>query len=337
MFNKIYVKIKDFLKKNYLYIIGFIIGIVLATYELPYYIDAPGGVIDVSSKIEIDDSYDVSGSFNMAYVSEYKATLPILLIAKFNKDWNIQKKSDVLGKTETDKDAYVRDHLMLEEANQNAVIYAYQKAGKEVNLSNTKVYAIYIYDEARTDLKVGDQILEVNDIKIDNKQMLVKEVHKYNVGDKLKIKVINDGKEYLRTAEIVDVDGMKLIGIMLCQISDYEVNPNIKINYSKSESGPSGGLLMSLSIYNYLTEEDITQGKKIAGTGTIDEMGNVGSIGGVEYKIKGAVKAKIKYFLVPAGENYEEAMKIKKENNYDIEIVPIKHFDDALDYLRSIG
>lgn len=337
MFNKIYVKIKNFLKKNYLYIIGFIIGIVLATYELPYYIDAPGGVIDVSSKIEIDDSYDVSGSFNMAYVSEYKATLPILLIAKFNKDWNIQKKSDVLGKTETDKDAYIRDHLMLEEANQNAVIYAYQRAGKEVNLSNTKVYAIYIYDEARTDLKVGDQILEVNDIKIDNKQMLVKEVSKYNVGDRLKIKVINDGKEYVRTAEIVDVDGMKLIGIMLCQISDYEVNPNIKINYSKSESGPSGGLLMSLSIYNYLTEEDITHGKKIAGTGTIDEMGNVGSIGGVEYKIKGAVKAKIKYFLVPAGENYEEAMKIKKENNYDIEIVPIKHFDDALEYLRSIG
>lgn len=328
---------KDFLKKKYLYIIGFIVGIFLATYELPYYIDAPGGVIDVSSRIKIDNSYDVSGSFNMAYVSEYKATLPVLLIAKFNKDWNIQKKSDVLGTGETDKDAYIRDRLMLEEANQNAIVYAYQKAGRNVNLSNTKVYAIYIYDEAKTDLKVGDQILEVNDKKVDNKQMLATEVLKYNAGDILKIKVINNEKEYVRTAEIIDVNGVKLIGIMLSQISDYEVNPNININYSKSESGPSGGLLMSLSIYNYLTKEDITHGKKIAGTGTIDELGNVGSIGGVEYKIKGTAKAKIKYFLIPDGENYEEAMKIKKEKNYDIEIVPIKTFDDALEYLESIG
>lgn len=55
--------------------------------------------------------------------------------------------------------------------------------------------------------------------------------------------------------------------------------------------------MMSLAIYNYLTENDITHGLKIAGTGTIDADGNVGTIGGIEYKIKGAIKNKVDVFL----------------------------------------
>ena len=57
----------------------------------------------------------------------------------------------------------------------------------------------------------------------------------------------------------------------------------------------------ALLIYDYLTEEDITKGRTIVGTGTIDENGNVGSIGGVKYKLKGAVKNKAEIFLVPNG------------------------------------
>ena len=47
-----------------------------------------------------------------------------------------------------------------------------------------------------------------------------------------------------------------------------------------------------LAIYKELIEEDITHGLKIVGTGTIDELGNVGEIDGVKYKILGAVKNK---------------------------------------------
>ena len=92
---------------------------------------------------------------------------------------------------------------------------------------------------------------------------------------------------------------------------------------------------MSLAIYNYLTDEDITHGKKIAGTGTIDEKGNVGSIGGIEYKIKGAVHDKIKYFIVPNGENYEDAIKVKEKYHYDINIVGVSTFDEVLEALSK--
>ena len=67
--------------------------------------------------------------------------------------------------------------------------------------------------------------------------------------------------------------------------------------------------MLTLAIYNSLVDKDITKGKKVVGTGTIEEDGSVGSIGGVKYKLNGAVRQKADVFLVPAGENYEEAFK----------------------------
>ena len=92
--------------------------------------------------------------------------------------------------------------------------------------------------------------------------------------------------------------------------------------------------MTTLAIYNSITKKDITKGKKIAGTGTIDIEGNVGEIGGVKYKLSGAVKNKADIFLVPDG-NYEEAYDYKKERGFDIELVSISNFDEAIDFLES--
>ena len=92
---------------------------------------------------------------------------------------------------------------------------------------------------------------------------------------------------------------------------------------------------MTLAIYDALMEEDFTKGKTIVGTGTIDEYGNVGSIAGVKYKIIGASEEGADIFFVPIGENYEEAIKVKKEKKLKINIVPVSTFDDALEYLLN--
>ena len=93
--------------------------------------------------------------------------------------------------------------------------------------------------------------------------------------------------------------------------------------------------MIALSIYNQNIKEDITKGKNIAGTGTIDLEGNVGEIGGIKHKIIGAVKSGVEIFLIPY-ENYEEAKKVVEENKYNITIVSVKTFDEALDYLKNI-
>ena len=91
---------------------------------------------------------------------------------------------------------------------------------------------------------------------------------------------------------------------------------------------------MALNIYLSLSNEDIVKGRKIAGTGTIDNNGNVGEIAGVKYKLMGANKSGVDIVFVPS-ENYQEAIAIKKENNYKMEIVEVKTFKDAIEYLKK--
>ena len=332
MLNKIYDKIKKIIKENFWYLVIFFTIVIFFGMPLPYYIDAPGGLIDVSERLEIEDGYPINGSLNLAYISEFKANIPTLLYAMLNKDWEIVKKEEVVASNETIEENEYRNHLLLEEANQNAIMVAFDKANLDYEVKNRKVNIIYIYEESDTNLKIGDQIIEVNGVKINSKEEALNEISKT---DTVKFKVINDGIIYERYANKVMIDGNKLIGVMVCETKEVVPSKKVNINFKKSESGPSGGFMMALSIYDYLTVEDLTKGLKIVGTGTIDEFGNVGVIGGVSYKIKAAVKEKADIFFVPT-ENYEEAKNTVLEDNLDIKLVEVSHIDDAINYLNGL-
>ncbi len=62
------------------------------------------------------------------------------------------------------------------------------------------------------------------------------------------------------------------------------VDPKVKID-SHEMRGPSAGLMFTLEIYNQLVDEDLTRGHEIAGTGTINEKGEIGPIGGIQQKV----------------------------------------------------
>lgn len=331
MFSTIYEKIKKIIKENYIYFIILSILMLAFSFPLPYYIDAPGGLINVSERLVVEDGYPINGSLNLAYISEFKANIPTIIYALFNKDWEIVKKEDVVASNETIKEIEYRNHLLLEEANQNAVIVAFDKAKLDYEIKNRTVNIIYIYEEADTDLKIGDQIIEINGIKIDSKESAVNEINK---NDNIKFKVINNGIEYERYANKILIDDNKLVGIMVSETKEVIPSKEVNINFKKSESGPSGGFMMSLSIYDLLMEEDLTKGLKIVGTGTIDELGNVGVIGGVEHKIKAAVKESADIFFVPSG-NYEDAKTVVIEDKLDIELIEINHIDDAINFLNK--
>ena len=321
-------------KENYKFIISIIIILLICYINFPYYIDAPGGITDMSEKIEIE-GFNSEGSFNLAYVKEYRATIPTMLISLFNKDWKIIKQEEVLLETEDDKSYEYRDKIFMEESISNAINVAYTKANKKIEILSNKLIVTYIDSNANTNLIVGDEIISINNKKIENKQEITDIVNSCNIGDKIEIKVLNKDKEYNRYAYIINEESGKKIGILISSINEYKTNPKVKVNIDKNESGSSGGLITALSIYNSLVKEDITNGLTIVGTGTIDLNGNVGSIGGVEYKLKSAVKEKADLFIVPQDENYKEAMKIKKENNYDIEITGVSTFDEVIEYLNK--
>lgn len=331
--NKLYDKIKHFFKENWSFFLFLIFFGVVFNIRLPYYIKAPGGLANVSERLTIEGASKSEGSYNLAFVSEMDATIPSLLIAYFHPDWDIVKKEEIVLKNETEKESTIRSHLLLEEANQNAIWYAYQKAGKEVSFTNAEIFVTYIAKEAETTLKVGDKILEINGEEIKDKNSLYTLISTKKVDDVLFFKVLRDEKEVNATATLIEVEGIPKIGMMITEKKDLNATPSFSFHFSLNESGSSGGLMMTLAIYDALMDEDFTKGRTIVGTGTIDEEGIVGSIAGVRYKLIGAVEKGADIFFVPAGENYEEAIMVQKEKGYTIEIVPVSTFDDALDYL----
>lgn len=335
MLSKLYDKLKDFLKENILSI-GIIFFVwLLCIIEFPYYVDAPGSIIDIKQRVSIDNSYDNKGNFYMASVSEIKGIIPTLIWASFDKSMDIVKKSEKVYNNETYEEANDRSRLMLNNSLDNATLVAYKNAGKEYKLLNEKLYIILVEDYAETDLKIGDEIVSIDNTKITSMSDLKELVINKKEGDKLDIIVKNGDKEINKTAVLKKIDGKLYIGIAVMKDFDIEVNPSIEFNFPASESGSSGGLMLSLSIYNSLIDEDITKGKRIAGTGTIDAEGNVGAIGGVKYKIAAAVREDIKKFIVPI-ENYEEAKKVVEENNYNIELIQVSTFEETLEKLKSL-
>lgn len=316
------------IKENLIQICIFIILILSFTIELPYYIDKTGGIIDLNSRINYKDKKDYNGSINMAYVSEIKATPFNMFIAKINDKWDINPKDKI---TNNENTKYL-NKMSLNEAINNAILVAFKKADKKITKTNSKIYVTYIYDEAKTNLEIEDQIISINNQKISSKQDINEIIS--NTSGNVNIEVLNNGKKYIRTADIIELENKKIIGILIGEDYNLKMSPKIDVNFKENEYGPSGGLMMSLAIYSQITDIDIIRGRKIAGTGTIDENGLVGEIDGVKYKLAGAVKNKMNIFIVPLGDNYKTALLEKEKNNYDIEIVGVSNFDEALEYLK---
>lgn len=335
MFTKIYEKFKNFIKENYKSLIVLILIFLVFTIELPYSIYTPGGAVNLNKRITVVEGEDVTGSFNMAYVSMVKGSIPFLLLSKVFPDWDIVKKEDLTAKGESMAELMIRERLYLQESIDNAIINAYKKANKELNITSLNNNVSYISEESKTNLKVGDQIISVNGQNISSIDDLKAIVEALNENEKVNLKIKRKNQEKDAYATTYKIDGVTKIGISFVTTYNYETTPEVSIKSKSSEAGSSGGLMMSLTVYNKLTKTDITKGKKIVGTGTIDIEGNVGEIGGVKYKLIGAVKNKADIFICPE-ENYTEAKSIAKAKDYDIKIISAKTFDEALKKLEEI-
>ncbi|MFD7682347.1 S16 family serine protease, partial [Streptomyces sp. NPDC060187] len=80
--------------------------------------------------------------------------------------------------------------------------------------------------------------------------------------------------------------------------------------------GPSAGLLFSLGIVDKLDGDgsggDLTGGRVVAGTGTIDADGKVGAVGGVALKTQAARRDGATVFLVPKAECSDAKSELPK-------------------------
>ncbi len=354
MFKKLYNNLLGFLRENYKFISFLIILVIVLRYPLPYYVFTSGGITDLNKRFEIENSYEQKGSYNLSYVTQIDGNVLTYVLSYIIPSWDLSRVDDFqVNSNETFDEMLKRDRLMLTYANQSATLIAYKWADKDIKINDSKFYIFATYEELVSNKKIsiGDELVKVDGIEI-NKfanattaiandsdpglQTIQEYIASKEVGEYVTLELADGDNSYTTSVKVNNIGGRKMMGIGFIQILDLEVEPKIEFKFASSESGSSAGLMTTLAIYDALIEEDLTHGLKIAGTGTIEIDGSVGEIAGIKYKLSGAEKGGAAVFLVPSGSNYEEAVKIKKERNYKIEIVEIKTFDDAINYLKNM-
>ncbi|MFF3379701.1 S16 family serine protease [Streptomyces sp. NPDC002680] len=111
----------------------------------------------------------------------------------------------------------------------------------------------------------------------------------------------------------------------------------VKVSLKLSDvGGPSAGLLFSLGIVDKLDGDgrggDLTGGRSIAGTGTIDVDGTVGAVGGVALKTQAARRDGATVFLVPAAECSDAESELPK----GLRLIPVTSLKGAVGALVAL-
>lgn len=315
----------------------FLVMILLITLiKVDYTMTAPGYNDEVGSFITIDDSYKQKGSFHTTSVMVVKR---MSLLQKYiaDREANIEVREIPTYYTlvEDLDDIDVMGYLMKDDSIMNALVVGIENAGKEIDYEvNNTVYLIYNYMTPNT-LEIGDIVLSVNG----NDPYI--ESNLTGCEDSAVFEVIRDEEtlEFELTKNYFNDDtcGFGVYMSTFTEINSSEIEYKV---HNDLTMGPSGGLMQSLYVFNLLTPNDMTGGLKIAGTGTIDENGSVGPIGGIEQKIITSALNGIDIFFVPHlsdsdTDNYIVAKQVLASLDTDMKLIPVRTFTDAKNYLES--
>ncbi|MDD4705664.1 MAG: PDZ domain-containing protein [Bacilli bacterium] len=337
MINKLYDRFKQFIKYNLSFLIFLLLFLGTFSIKTDYSIYKAGGSINISQRINrANDLSSSSGSFNMAYVGMIQGKLPFYLLAKIIPSWELIPNDEITyNNEETINDSLKRDHLYYEESISNAKLIAYKKSNIPFKMTKINNFIIYVDEKCSANLKIGDEIISYDGINYSDLNTLKDYIKTKKKGDNISLIINRDNKKINEKVIIFEEDDTLLIGVATVSIYNIKSEKNIIIDPKTSESGPSGGLILSLAIYDALLDKDITKGNKIVGTGAIQLDGTVTEIGGIKYKLAGAVKEKADLFIVPNA-NLKEALKYAKEEKYDIIIKGVSNFDEALEVLNKM-
>ncbi len=179
-------------------------------------------------------------------------------------------------------------------------------------------------------LEVGDVIRTVDGVKVSAGTDVTTAVRKVKPGDVIEFGIERKGKPMtvsVTSEPSPDDPKVPYVGIGLQQDYTSPVKISIKLN---DVGGPSGGLMFTMGIIDKLTAGSVNAGQHVAGTGTMDENGNVGAIGGIRQKIAAAKADGATIFMVPEA-NCSEAVVGAPEG---LRLVKVSTLTGALDALK---
>jgi PDZ domain-containing protein len=310
---------------------------------MPYVVMSPGvtentlGTFDGKPVISISGhkTYPANGSLDLTTVSvtspDFHPRLGTVLQAWWRKDEIILPREAVYPPDESEQDVNKQNQADMTNSQTAAVVVALREAG----ITHFKVEVTDIVKDAPADgvVRLGDIITAVNGTPVHSAGQAVEAITGVKAGTPLTLRVKRGGAVKtvtVTTEQSPDDPSQSRIGVIIVDKPPFDVN----IDLGQEIGGPSAGLMFSLGIYDKLTPGSLTGGMHIAGTGTIDDAGRVGEIGGIQQKIAGAVNAGATVFLVPDG-NCAEATGAPDAGS--VNLIDVNTMDGAVKALEALA
>lgn len=322
-------------------IFGGVILILIASSNwipLPiFWLNKPGPVRDVEQLVEIDETqtYSSEGRLLLTTVNvDVDVTLADWAVGVFDPDTAVVLKEDVT-QGQSLEEITRQAELDMEASKQHAIEVALSELGiAEPEGDGARIISTLRESPADSKIQPDDVIVAINGQKVSTTCEVGRLIDETGIGEELEISVERNGEKRvieLTTGENPQVPETPYIGVSMEEIN-YKFDPGFDVEIKTGEiAGPSAGLMFTLALYDKLTPDDLTDGRDIAGTGTIACDGEVGPIGGIEQKIAAAEQHEAEVFLAPAA-NFDAAEGAADE----IEVVSISRFDDAVEYLEGL-
>ncbi|MFF3499105.1 PDZ domain-containing protein [Streptomyces sp. NPDC003247] len=294
-------------------------------------------------------TYATTGHLNMTTVrvtgADYRMNLVEAVYGWLAHDSKVVPHDTLYPDGKTEEESTQENAEEFSQSQESAKVAALEELGIPVQ-SWVIVSTVVKGSPAEGELHAGDVIKTVDGTDIKAPEDVAKLVTKHKPGEKVVFGIVpaaaqaaaekaNRTATELESVTITtatsDDEGEEraIVGISAGTDHTFPFTIDIKL---ADVGGPSAGLMFALGIYDKLTPGSLTGGKFVAGTGTIDDDGTVGPIGGIEMKTVGARDQGARYFLTPA----DNCAAAAKDTPSGLTLVKVGTIDDALDALKDI-
>jgi len=319
-------------------------AILAASYlPTPYVIERPGPAFNVLGSnqnvpvitVTGAETYPTDGALDLLTVTllgnpQRTPTWFEILGASIDPSQNVLPVADVFPPSQSSKQVDKQNALMFEDSQQQATAVALNALGYRYG-KITYVADFGDVSPAKDFLRKGDVIQSIDGVAVKGILGVRKAVQRYS-GTPLVVTFSRGGK--ILTANITPFkdkeSGAYRLGVFVGTKYAFPIKVQLQL---QDVGGPSGGTMFALGIYDKLTPGSLTGGQLIAGTGTIDETGAVGEIGGIRQKLYAAVRNGATWFLAPAKNCNEVVGHVPN----GLTVVKIQNFTEALAAVKQIG
>jgi Lon-like protease len=317
------------------------LGLVAASVvRIPYYAMAPGSAVDVEPLVAVGrggPSFPPEGRVFLTTISLRQATVLSALRGWLDPDVDVVEK-DTIVPPDTDADELRELNLRLMDSSKDAARgVAFEQLGYDA-ISGSGASVLEVVEGAPADgkLRKDDTIVELDGepVRIDGD--VISLLARRSPGDRVALVVERDGERVpleLRLGRRPDAREEAFLGVGL-STRDLRLDFPFEVDIeSERIGGPSAGLAFTLELLDLLTEGELTGGREVAATGTIELDGTVGDVGGVTQKTAAVEGAGIDLFLVPRG----ELAAARRAVDGDLQVEPVDTLEDALRVLARQG